>query len=91
MRLVSFESAPTDLVSKKDRDKIREVFDKDPFSLIDYWCVGTTDEKGVFHESRTVFRDRKGVVSRIMHEVPENCNSVWVTDIFGQTARAFLR
>ena len=88
--LESFSGSQTEIVSKKDRIKIAGILEKDPFSLIDYWCVGTTAEDGSFRAERTVFRSSGGHIGREMTEVPGFCNSVWVTDLFGQTARAFL-
>ncbi len=87
--LESFSGSQTEIISKKDRAKIAGILEKDPFSLIDFWCVGTTAKDGSFHAERTVFRCG-GQIEREMAEVPEFCDSVWVTDLFGQTARAFL-
>ncbi len=89
--LESFTGSQTEIISKRDREKIKGVLEKDPFALVDYWCAGKTSEDGTFHAEKTVFRDSRGHIEREMDEVPEFCDSVWVTDIFGQTARAFLR
>ncbi len=79
-----------DIINQKDRSTIARILEEDPFALIDYWCAGITTQDGVFHEVKTVFRDKKGHIEREMQSVQTNCNSIWVTDIFGQTARAFI-
>lgn len=89
--LESFTGSRTDIISSSDREKISDILNADPFVLVDYWCVGRTAEDGSFFADRTVFRDSRGHIEREMDDVPEYCDSVWVTDIFGQTARAFLR
>ena len=79
-----------DIIHKKDQNKIARILKEDPFALVDYWCAGITTKDGVFHEVKTVFRDKKGHIEREMQSIQTNCNSIWVTDIFGQTARAFI-
>lgn len=89
--LDEFTGASSERINKKDREKIASIIEKDSFALIDYWCVGKTLEDGSFRVKKTLFRNNAGVIEREMDNVPEDCDSLWVTDIFGQTARAFLR
>lgn len=86
-----FSASPAERISNKDHSKVAGIMDRDPFALVDYWCAGRTETDGSFHVMKTIFRDGKTEIGKVMKEVPDDCDSVWVTDLFGQTARAFLR
>ncbi|MBR2736748.1 MAG: site-specific DNA-methyltransferase [Firmicutes bacterium] len=86
-----FSASPAEMISNKDHRLVAGIMDRDPFALVDYWCAGRTEADGSFHVMKTIFRDGKSEIGKLMEEVPDSCDSVWVTDLFGQTARAVLR
>lgn len=89
--LDGFSALPPEMIRTGDRARITEIMEKDPFALIDFWCAGRTEADGSFHVFKTIFRDGRAEIETVMEDVPEACDSIWVTDIFGQAARAFLR
>ncbi|MBR2779486.1 MAG: site-specific DNA-methyltransferase [Firmicutes bacterium] len=75
------EGAGTTRIAAKASDRLAILRAEDPEALIDYWCIGSLEENGVFRCGRMIRRHGKEQI--ISAEAEPEDTHVWVADLCG--------
>lgn len=65
-------------------ESMRELLEKDPFALLDYWCAGRLDSDGTFVSMEPVFRNGRDGLPVSKEDVLREFTAVMAVDIFGR-------